>query len=310
VEPHEPDEDKLMMHDVIVVGGSFAGISAALQLARARRDVVVIDAGVRRNRFAASAHGFLGQDGRAPDAIVATGRAELLAYPTATWIEGLATQASAVTGGFAIVLASGERLVGKRLVLALGVVDELPALPGVAERWGKTVFHCPYCHGYELGGGPIAVLATMSLSVHHAMLLPDWGPTTYFTRGVFEPDREARRELERRGTVINSELVTAVTGETGVEIHLQGGRVLAFAGLFLASRIRVATPLAAQLGCELEDSPIGSFLRTDPTKETTVRGVFACGDASVGAGAVAIAVAEGVRAGVGAHASLIFRGSP
>ncbi|MBC8070229.1 MAG: NAD(P)/FAD-dependent oxidoreductase, partial [Deltaproteobacteria bacterium] len=278
-----------MTHDVIVVGGSFAGISAALQLARARRNIVVVDAGMRRNRFAATSHGFLGQDGRPPEQIIAAGRAELLAYPTVTWCEGLAVEAAAVADGFAVTLASGERLVGKRLVLALGVVDDLPTLPGVAERWGKTVFHCPYCHGYELGGGPIAVLATMPMSVHHAMLLPDWGPTTYFTQGLFEPDREARSELERRGTAINTEPVTAIAGDTGVEVHLRDGRVLAFAGLFLASRIRVSTPLAAQLGCELEDSPMGSYLRTDMTRETTVRGVFACGDISVGAGAVALA---------------------
>lgn len=296
-----------MTHDVIVVGGSFAGISAALQLARARRNIVVVDAGLRRNRFAATSHGFLGQDGRPPEQIIAAGRAELLAYPTVTWREGLAVEAAAMADGFAVTLASGERLVGKRLVLALGVVDELPALPGVAERWGKTIFHCPYCHGYELGGGPIAVLATMPMSVHHAMLLPDWGPTTYFTQGLFEPDREARSELERRGTAINTEPVTAIAGDSGVEVHLRDGRVLAFAGLFLASRIRVSTPLAAQLGCELEDGPIGSYLRTDMTRETTVRGVFACGDISVGAGAVALAVAEGVRAGTGAHASLVFR---
>jgi len=294
-----------MTYDVIIVGGSFAGISAALQLARARRRVLVIDAGQRRNRFVTSSHGFLGHDGRDPAAIIAGARAELAAYPTVTWIEELAVDAAASDDGFAVTLASGERHRGKRLILAVGVVDELPELPGVAERWGKTIFHCPYCHGYELDGGPIAVLATLPGSVHHAMMLPDWGATTYFTQGVFEPDDETRGAIEARGVVIERAPVRAIGGDRGVDVTLQDGRVLGFAGLFLAPRTHVSSPLATRLGLELEDGPLGAYLRCDATRETSVPGVFACGDITVFAGNVAIAVADGVRAGVAAHHSLI-----
>src|SRR6185503_12304629 len=183
------------MDEVIVIGGSYAGLSAALQLARGRRRVLLIDAGVRRNRKATHSHGFLGQDGRDPAEIAAQGRAEVLAYPTARWMETSAESVARVDDGFAVTVATGERLVAERLILALGVIDELPDVPGVAERWGQNIFHCPYCHGYELGEGPIGVLATQPLSLHQAMMLPDWGKTTYFTRG-FDPTTEERAALD------------------------------------------------------------------------------------------------------------------
>jgi thioredoxin reductase len=296
------------MHDVIVVGGSFAGISAALQLARARRRLLVIDAGQRRNRFASHSHGFLGQDGRDPAVIAATARAELLAYPTVTWLEGAATEATATPAGTFAVTVSGTRHEAKRIVLAGGVVDELPAIPGVEERWGRTVFHCPYCHGYELARGRIGVLATSPLSAHVAQMLPDWGATTYFTRGLFEPAEEERASLVRRGVTVDRAPVVAIEGGAHeVVVRLGNGRSETFAGLFLMPKTHIAGPLSAQLGCALENGPTGPYIQTDVLRETTVRGVFACGDAAMAAGSVGLAVGDGVRAGVSAHQSLIFR---
>jgi thioredoxin reductase len=295
------------MDDVAIVGGSYAGLSAALQLARARRRVVIVDAGERRNRFAAHAHGLLGHDGRAPAAIAAAGRAEVLAYPTVRWIEGTATRAKAIADGFALDLASGQRITAHRLVLGVGVVDELPPLPGLAERWGRTVFHCPYCHGYELGGGQNGVLATSPMSIHHAIMLPDWGPTTYFTQAKFEPNDEEGETLARRGVTIERTPVTAVEGEErDVLLRLDDGRALAFAGLFVLPTTRIASPLALELGCDVEHGPIGTYLKTDVMQETTVPGVFACGDVAVMAGGLAGAIGDGARAGVAAHRSLIF----
>jgi thioredoxin reductase len=292
------------MDDVIIVGGSYAGLSAALQLARGRRRVVVIDAGVRRNRSASHAHGFLGHDGRDPAEIAALGRAEVLAYPTLRWIESSAESISRLDGGFAVTVATGERVAAERLILALGVIDVLPDVPGVPERWGQNIFHCPYCHGYELGEGPIGVLATMPLSVHQAMMLPDWGKTTYFTHG-FEPTREERAALERRGvTIVPSQVVRI---EQGATVRLADDRTLTFAGLFLTPRNRIAGHLVADLGLETEEAPMGSIIKTDMMKTTSVPGVFACGDAALPAGSVAFAVADGARAGIGAHRSLIFR---
>ena len=292
------------MEEAIVIGGSYAGLSAALQLARGRRRVLVIDAGRRRNRNAAHAHGFLGQDGRDPADIAAKGRAEVLAYPTARWIETSAESVSRVDDGFAVTVGTGELLVAERLILALGVIDELPDVPGVAERWGQSIFHCPYCHGYELGEGNIGVVATTPLSVHQAMMLPDWGKTTYFTHG-FEPTPEERAALERRGVKIEPSPVVRV--ENRATVRLADDRALSFAGLFLVPRNRIAGRIVADLGLETEEAPTGSIIKTDMMKTTSVPGVFACGDAAMAAGSVAFAVADGARAGIGAHRSLIFR---
>lgn len=292
------------MHEVIVIGGSYAGLAAALQLVRARRKVLVVDAGVRRNRRALHSHGFLGNDGRDPAEIAARARAEVLAYPTAKLLETYAESAARTDAGFAVTLATGDRYDAERLILALGVVDDLPAIPGVEEGWGRSIFHCPYCHGYELGGGKIGVLATSPLSVHQGMMLPDWGETTYFTRG-FEPTAEEAVALERRGALIERTPVLAV--EEHATVRLDDGRSLRFAGLFLAPQSRIAGRLVSDLGLELEDAPLGAIIKTDAMKATSVPGVFACGDAALPAGSVSFAVADGARAGFGAHRSLIFR---
>ncbi len=175
-----------MIYDAIVVGGSYASLSAALQLVRARRRVLVVDAGRPRNRFARTAHGFFGQDGRAPLDIQRDAARQVAAYPTGELVAGEVTAARADERGYAVTVhamdaARGpQEVTGRRLVLATGVRDELPAIPGVPERWGVTVLHCPYGHGYEVAGRALGVIAAHPRSAHGAALLPDWGPTTYF----------------------------------------------------------------------------------------------------------------------------------
>ncbi len=293
-----------MNYEAIVVGGSYAGLSAALQLARARRRVLVIDGGERRNRFAATSHGFLGQDGRAPGEIVAEARDQLLRYPNVAWRSGLALSARQAGEGFAIETGDGA-VQGDRVVLAVGVTDALPDVPGLTERWGRSVFHCPYCHGYELDQGRIGVLAGSELSMHHALMLPDWGPTTFFLNGAFEPDSAQLSELERRGVVVERTPVARVTGERA-DMVLADGRVVPLDGLFTLSRTRPSGTLAEQLGCRLEESPMGRFIAVDGIFRTSVPGVMACGDAARAAGSVALAVGDGAMAGVSTHRSLIF----
>jgi thioredoxin reductase len=301
------------MFDVIVVGGSYAGLSAALQLGRARRNVLVLDAGQRRNRFAPRSHGFLGQDGQAPEAIAAKARAEVQAYSTVSFVEATATSARAIAGGFAVRAGVDEHQC-RRIILATGVADELPAVPGLSERWGKTVFHCPYCHGYELQLGRLGVLATHPLAFHSAALVAEWGAagqTTLFLDGVIEPDGEQLTELESRGITIERERVVALEGDApAIDVRLRDGRTRRLEGLFVAPRLMIVDRLGAQLGCELDEGPLGSFYKTDPMKETSVPGVFACGDVALPMGAVSLAVADGTRAGVGAHQSLVFRRPP
>ena len=290
--------------DAIVVGGSYAGMSAAMQLARARRQVLVVDAGARRNRYAASSHGFLGRDGSSPAQLAAEGKADLLAYDTVHWIDGAATHASTRGDGFALALASGRHYQARRLVLATGVVDELPPVEGLAERWGRSVFHCPYCHGYELNQGRIGVLASGPLSQHHALLLPDWGQVILFTNEAYEPDPEQLAALARRGVQVEAAPVRRVSGVATVE--LADGRQLEMAGLFTLTRTSMASPLAQQLGCAFDEGPTGPVIRTDAIMAASVPGVFACGDAGRMMSNIALAVADGALAGVAAHRSLIF----
>lgn len=293
--------------DAIVVGGSYAGLSAAMQLARARRRVLVIDAGQRRNRYAQHSHGFLTQDGREASVIAAEGRAQLLAYPNVTWQEGTAAAAVANGDSFHVALHDGHAFHARRLVLATGVVDDLPPVEGLAERWGSSVFHCPYCHGYELEQGDIGVLATGPLSLHHAMMLPDWGTVTLFLNDSLDPDEAQLAALAQRGVALERTPVARITGKA--EVVLRDGRSYPMAGLFVLSRTH-NSPLAEALGCVLDEGPMGLYVRTDARQASTVAGVFCCGDAARIAGSVALAVADGAMAGVAAHQSLIFGAVP
>ncbi len=297
------------MVDVIVIGGSYAGMSAALQLGRARRRVLVIDAGERRNRFAAHAHGLLGADGTPPEVLAARGRAEVLAYPTVSWLEGRVTEARR-DGDHFVVRVGAEAHRSRRLVLATGVRDELPSVPGLVERWGRTVFHCPYCHGYELGRGRLGVLAAGPISAHFAELVTEWagpGQATLFVNGAFELDHPQQAALAAREVRVVHERVVAVDGEAPtIGVRLAAGERIELEGLFVAPRAVLHGDFAAQLGCEVEEGPMGQLYRTDATKATTVPGVFACGDVARPMPALSFAIADGQMAGVAAHRSLVF----
>ncbi len=294
--------------DVVIVGGSYAGLSAGMHLARARRRVGIVDAGRPRNRFAAASHGFFGQDGASPREMIARARAQVLAYPSVTMIEGEASGVcQTADGGFRVELASGESVTGAMLVLAHGIEDVLPAIPGVAERWGRNVLHCPYCHGYEFAGRRLGVLNLTPMSAHQALLIAEWGPTTFFLNGTDELDDEARENLDRRAVTVEPAPVADLVGEAPAlaGLRLADGRIVDVEALFI-SPSRDLSPLAGQLGCEIEESPLGPVIRTDAQQQTTVPGVFAAGDATIAAGNATLASAAGVMAGVALHRSLIF----
>jgi len=297
-----------MGYEVIVVGGSFAGLSAAMQLARARRKVLLIDARKPRNRFAETSHGFLGQDGKSPETIRALAARQLAAYPTVTQVEGEVTDARKTKHGFEVCLADGEEVGGRRIILATGMRDELPDLPGLRERWGKTVLHCPYCHGYEVADREIGVLASSPHSVHQAGLLPDWGPTTYFTQGEFEPDDQQIAFLQQRRVTIVRSPVLALTGlaPTLEAVLLEDGSHLSVGALFVAPKTHLASPLAERLGCAMDEGPMGPVIQVDQLQRTSVAGVFAAGDAAMPMANATLAAAAGAKAGFSTHQSLVF----
>ncbi len=298
-----------MMYDAVVIGGSYAGLSAAMQLARAGRRVCVVDAGKPRNRSTDASHGFFGQDGVAPLEMIGAARSKVESYPSVTMIEGDAVQAAKTdSGSFVITLKSDEELRAVKLLLAFGQVDILPEIPGVAERWGKTVLHCPYCHGFEFKDRPLGVLSSHPLSVQQALLISDWGPTTLFLNGLDLEDRSARAQLAERGVKLEIARVAGLEGgnEELSSVRLTDGRSVPIAALYLAPRQQLGSQLAEQLGCALDDGPLGPVIRTDAGKMTTVPGVYAAGDIAQVMQNATFASADGVLAGASLHRALIF----
>lgn len=299
--------EQSMPHDAVIVGGSYAGLSAAMQLVRARRRVLVIDDGRRRNRLAPRAHGVLALDGRPGEEIAAEARAQVAAYPTATFRKAEATAARITGSGFEVTLDDGSTAVGRRLLLAHGVVDQLPPVDGVAERWGRTALHCPYCHGYEIGGGPVGVIGAGPMSVHQALMVAEWGQVTLFLNDAFVPDAEQAAKLERRGIAVEVTPIARLEGEAPdlSGALLTDGRRVPLKAVFVGPRLRQPGRMAESLGCEMEETMQGVIVRTDAMKQTTTAGVFAAGDTALAMSNLSLASADGVMAGIGLHRSLI-----
>ncbi|MGC4045609.1 MAG: NAD(P)/FAD-dependent oxidoreductase [Armatimonas sp.] len=299
-----------MDEDVIVVGGSFAGLSAAMQLARARRRVLIVDGGQPRNRFAKASHGFFGLDGRPPLKMIETARKQVLAYPTVRFEKGEAIRATQEGQGFSITLSSGATIGAKRLILATGITDILPNVPGLKELWGVGVAHCPYCHGYEVAGRKLAVLMPKeNPNIHQAILLRDWSDDiTLLTNGAPAPIGADAEHLHQRGIRVDTQQIVRAIGR-GKEleaIEFADGQRTPYDALFTATRWTLSSPLAEQLGCELDTSGAGPIVKTDPMKESTIPGVFVAGDAARLYSNATMASADGVMAGTVAHRSLIL----
>jgi len=298
-----------MQHDAVIVGGAFAGLAAATYLARARRRVCVIDAGQPRNRFAAASHGFLGSDGSEPSAILARARAQLAAYPGITFIESEASGARMRDGGFTVSLANGEEIAAHKAILAFGLRDTLEPIPGLAERWGRTVLHCPYCHGFEFSDRPLGVLFRTPMSVHQACLVAEWGPTTLFLNGAdLVPDSAGM--LARHGVSVERGRLTRLVGEGSAlsGVAFEDGRVRELAALYVAPQSCLASPIAEQLGVAIDQGPMGPIVRTDGDRMTSVPGLYAAGDIARAPHSVSWAVADGVTAGTSLHRALVFGG--
>ncbi|MBZ9938328.1 NAD(P)/FAD-dependent oxidoreductase [Mesorhizobium sp. BR1-1-16] len=295
-------------YDAVIVGGSFAGLSAALQIARTGRPVLVVDAGRPRNRFADASHGFFTQDGSNPLAMIETARAQIQRYPNARTLAGEVIDISGSDGSFSVTTASGEAFAAQKLVLAYGVSDTLPDVPGLAERWGATVLHCPYCHGFEFSGRRLGVLQSHPMAAHQALLVADWGPTTLFLNGGPVPDTETAAKLGARGIALEPAPVRTLTGDGGdlSAVELVDGRSVPIDALYVGPVVRHNSDLAERLGCALDETPLGPIIRTDERKRTTVAGIFAAGDIARAPHNATWASADGVAAGVFLHQSLVF----
>jgi len=302
-------EQHTEQYEVIVVGGGAAGLSAALVLGRARRRTLVVDAGEPRNAPAAHMHGFLTRDGMPPTEFLAIGREEIARYG----VELVRDRAVDVTKGeeFTVVLAGARTMRARRLVIATGLRDELPAVPGVAERFGRDVLHCPYCHGWEVRDRAFGVLATTPLSVHQALMVSQWSKdVTLFLHTVAESelsDDDLRRLAAAGVKVVPGEVAELVVEDdrlTGV--RLADGTAHAREVLFVAPRAVPQTGLLERLGAELQETPFGAYPVIDPTGLTSVPGVWAAGNAMGFSEQVVNAAAGGYRAGATINGDLLM----
>jgi thioredoxin reductase len=289
------------VYDVVIVGGGAAGLSAALVLGRARRRVAVVDAGTPRNAPAAHMQGFLSRDGMPPGELLAAGRAEVTGYG----VELADGQVVGIDAGFFVRLAGGRVLRARRILIATGVRDEVPDIPGVRQRWGRDLLHCPYCHGWEVRDQPLGVLGNIPGAVDHALLVRQWSDDVAFFAhtGTLTPAELA--QLEARGVrVVAGEVARLVVEDdrlTGVE--LADGRVIARQAVFVRPRIVPhADGLLAGLGCQVKED---GFPVVDATGRTSAFGVWAAGNAADPRAQVITAAGEGSAAAIAINADLV-----
>ncbi|GLZ75406.1 oxidoreductase [Actinorhabdospora filicis] len=296
------------MNDVLVIGGGAAGLSAAMMLGRVRRSVTVIDSGEPRNAPAEGVHGLLALDGTPPGEILARGREQARGYGAA-FAEGVVVDVARDGDGFTATLADGTRLRARRVLVATGLVDVLPDVPGLRERWGREVLHCPYCHGWEARDRAIGVLATGPMSVHQALLFRGLtGDLVYFAHTTRPTPEEAARLAAWDIPVVEGEVAEAVTGGgrlTGV--RLGDGTLVAREAIAVATRLEPRVGFLAGLGLVpvAHPSGMGEHLPADPAGRTSVPGVWVAGNATDLAAQVGAAAAAGALAGAQINADLV-----
>ncbi|MDH6466079.1 thioredoxin reductase/SAM-dependent methyltransferase [Micromonospora sp. A200] len=304
------------IYDVVVVGGGAAGLSGALTLGRSRRSVLVIDGGAPRNAPARGVHNYLTSEGVAPAELYATGRAEVARYGVEV-VDGTVTKAHRVEGQdrarFEVELAHGELVRARRLLVTTGLVDELPAIPGLAERWGRDVLHCPYCHGWEVRDQAVGVLATGPMTTHHALLFRQLtDDVVVFTHTGPPLAPEQAEQLAARGVRVIEGEVTGleVTEDRLTGVRLRSGELVARQALVVGPRFAARADLLAGLGLTTSEFVVGGHVfgdhvAADASGATAVPGVWVAGNVTDPQATVIAAAAAGVKAGAALNADLI-----
>ncbi len=291
-------------YDVAVVGGGAAGLSAALVLARARRAVVVIDAGEPRNAPAAHLQGFLSRDGMPPAELLAAGRDEVAGYG-GQLVSGTVTHVRpGDDGGFELSLADGQALSARRVLVTTGLRDELPDLPGVRERWGRDLLHCPYCHGYEVRDQRLGVLGGTPDAVQHALVVRQWASDVVFFAHTSALTDDEREQLVARAIgVVDGPVGRLVVEDDRLDgVELADGRFVRRDAVFVRPTFTPNSDLLTELGCETHDN---GWVVADPTGRTSVTGVWVAGNAVNPRAQVITAAGEGSAAAIAINADLV-----
>ena len=291
--------------DVIIVGGSYAGLSAAMVLGRSLRTVLVIDSGKPCNRQTPHSHNFLTRDGDTPAQITAIAKEQVLHYSSVSFLADLATKSYSDSGGFVVETASGQRFNSRKLILATGVEDVMPPISGFAECWGRSVLHCPYCHGYEVHGQRLGILANGDVAYEMVLHIRHWSPNlTLFTNGTAILTSDQQQVINQLNVPIIETEVAAIEHENGQLTNLRFVDESAYTLDAIFSRVlfRQHSDLANQLGCDLAES---GLIKASEFGQTNVASVFAAGDASSSMRQVSLAVTKGNLAGIWINRELI-----
>jgi thioredoxin reductase len=295
------------MEDVLIIGGSFAGLTAAMQLGRARRKVTVLDTGLNRNRYAEHAHNIFGFDGTPPSDLLAQARAQIGQYPTVTLVNARADTVVGNADDFTVTAEDGQSFSGRRLILAYGIVDEFPDVAGFAESWGKTVIHCPFCHGYEVAGTPWGLVYSSPMSLHGPVLYANWTDDISLFLDGHEIIEAERSKLEKRGVKVFDSKLKAIQQDGGRVrgVTLEDGTEVALSALYAHPQNRPSASLHDQLGLEMKSTPTGSMIVVGDMQATTKEGVYAAGDLSMPMHSVTFATNSGSLAAMGALQSMM-----
>lgn len=279
-------------YDVIIIGGSYAGLSAAMALGRSLRNVLILDSSQPCNRQTPHSHNFLTQDGKTPAEITQVAKSQVLAYPSVQFREDLAVGAKQEEFGFEVKTQSGQVYHSQKLLLAFGIKDELPQIPGFAECWGISVIHCPYCHGYEVRGKKTGILAKGDRAMHLAALVSNLtDQLQIITAEAMEFSPQQRQKLGEKDIPVIGKTLEAIQHQKGrlTQVLFTDGSTEDFDALYADVPFSIPS-LAAELGCKLADS---GRIAVDQFNQTTVPGVYACGDCTTMMRSVASAVAAG-----------------
>jgi thioredoxin reductase len=284
--------------DVIIVGGSYAGLSAAMALGRALRNVLIIDSGLPCNRQTPHSHNFITQDGEKPGAIAEKAKKEVLKYDTVKFLTDLAVNGTKTDKGFEILTQSGKLFSAKKLVFATGLKDKMLNIAGFSECWGITVIHCPYCHGYEVKNQKTGILANGYAAFHLARLIRNWTKDlTIFTNGKSELTQEQTDEIKRHNISIVEKKITSLKHKNGVveEIIFSDNSTFELKAIYSRPSFEQHSKIPELLGCELTEQ---GLIKVDAFQKTTVDNIFACGDNTNPIRSVSYAVSTGNNTGV------------
>ncbi|PZX50154.1 NAD(P)/FAD-dependent oxidoreductase [Algoriphagus chordae] len=291
--------------EVIIIGGSYAGLSAAMALGRSLRKVLVIDGGKPCNRQTPHSHNFLTQDGKTPAEISTIARKQVEQYDTVTFFSGFAVEGKKTDSGFEIKTEKGELFEGKKLILATGVTDIMPEIPGFAECWGISVIHCPYCHGYEVRNQKTGIMANGDFGYEFGKLITNWTEDlTIFTNGKSTLTEEQTAKLMAKGVQIIDTEIEQIEHTNGKieQLILKDGSKLPLQALYAKADFVQNGNIPSSLEIELTDH---GHIKVDMMQKTSIPGVYACGDNTTQFRSVSFAVSTGTMAGAACNKELV-----